>query len=111
MIITNVFGDLGETEFIFENKSANALVDQEILFTLTDIPIKQIFTDDEDSLFSVELKTEGESSENKSIITTQISNIASKAHSNCYFVCKTLRKSGQLFTLQWRISLLYEIQI
>ena len=89
--------------------SANAWVDQEILFTL--IPIKQIFTDDENSLFSVEMKMEGESSEKKSIITTKINNIASKAHSNCYFVCKTLRKSGQLFTLQWRISLLYEIQI
>ena len=109
MIITNVFGDLGETEFIFENMSANAWVDQEILFTL--IPIKQIFIDDENSLFSVEMKMEGESSEKKSIITTKINNIASKAHSNCYFVYKTLRKSGQLFTLQWRISLLYEIQI
>jgi len=63
LIITNAFGDLGETEFIFENKSANALVDQEILFTL--IPIKQIFTDYENSLFSVEMKMEGESSEKK----------------------------------------------
>ena len=43
--------------------SANAWVDQEILFTL--IPIKQIFTDDENSLFSVEMKMEGESSEKK----------------------------------------------
>ena len=59
IIITNAFPPIAESQFVFDNFTANALVDQELIFTFTDIPIKQINTTDE-ALFSVEAKTEAE---------------------------------------------------
>ena len=90
IIITNAFPPIAESQFVFDNFTANALVDQELIFTFTDIPIKQINTTDE-ALFSVEAKTEAEC-EGK-IITRQINTIPGVALF-CGFTCRTCEKDN-----------------
>ena len=111
LIFSNAFGSIAETELIFENRSANALVDQEITFTLTDIPVQKIYVDDEDSLFKVEIKTEGKSQiEDDKIITTQINNVASKAHFNCDYVCLTCQTENRMNCLTCKKEYPYYIK-
>ena len=90
IIITNAFPPIAESQFVFDNFTANALVDQELIFTFTNIPIKQINTTDE-ALFSVEAKTEAEC-EGK-IITRQINTIPGVALF-CGFTCRTCEKDN-----------------
>jgi hypothetical protein len=86
IILYNGFKEIGETEFIFDEINSNALVDQELIFTLKDIPIKR--TDDNEEIFSIEIKTE-----NNGIIT-QKNNFASTAYFECGYRCKTCDKDN-----------------
>ena len=88
LIISGGFDIIGETEFIFDDLNASALVDQEIVFTLLDIPIKYI-DEEEDSLFSVEATTISND------IITQIDTLPSNAHFNCILGCKTCEKDNR----------------
>ena len=81
LIFYNIFSDIGETEFIFDNKNSNALVDQEMLFTLKGVPINQ--SHDNEKIFAIEIKTESDG------IITQKNIIPSKAVFQCGYRCKT----------------------
>ena len=56
LVLYNIFNNIGETEFIFDNKNSNSLIDQELLFTLKGIPINQ--SHNNEKIFSIEIKTE-----------------------------------------------------
>ena len=82
----NIFEEIGENDFIFENQNSKALVDQEIIFTLKDIPINR--TNKNEKLFSIEIKTEKEG------IITQKNNLVSTAYFECGYRCKTCEKDN-----------------
>ena len=86
LIIYNGFHEIGETEFIFDDRSSNALVDQEFIFTLKDIPMNR--THDNEEIFSIEIKTESGG------IITQKNNLPSTAYFECGYRCKTCEKEN-----------------
>ena len=87
LVINNGFRDIGTVDFIFENQNSKALVDQEIIFTLKNIPIKQNHINNE-KLFSIEIKTESQG------IITQKNNLVSTANFKCGYKCKTCEKDN-----------------
>ena len=86
IIFYNGFKYIGETEFIFDDKNSTALIDQEIKFVLKDIKINR--TDEDDEIFSLEIKIE------RNGIITQKNNLASIAHFECGYRCKTCEKEN-----------------
>ena len=87
LILYNSFENIGESNFIFENQNSKALVDQEIIFTLKEIPINR--TNKNEKLFSIEIKTENEEK-----IITQKNNLVSTAYFECGYRCKTCEKDN-----------------
>jgi len=86
LVLYNIFNTIGETEFIFDNKNSNSLIDQELLFTLKGIPINQ--SHNNEKIFSIEIKTERDG------IITQRNIIPSTAIFECQYRCKTCEKEN-----------------
>ena len=86
LILYNGFRDIGEIEFIFDDRNSNALVDQEIIFTIKDVPMNR--THDNEEIFSIEIKTESEG------IITQKNDLPSTAYFECGYRCRTCEKEN-----------------
>ena len=84
-----VFTDIGESEFIFDNKNSSALVDQEIIFTLKNISITQSHSNALKKIFSVDIRIE---SNNGAII--QQTKLPSSANFECGYKCKTCENNN-----------------
>ena len=92
LILLNGFGDIGETEFIFDNKSSKALVDQEIIFTIKNVSISQSHS--LKKIFSIDINIENENG-----TTIQKNKLPSSANFECGYKCKTCENDNINFCL------------
>ena len=90
IIISNVFDQIAEPEFVFDDFKANSLIDQEIILTIKNVPIKQINLIDE-TFYSIEVKTETDGPNGK--VITQIDTVPGIAYFYCDYVCKTCNRT------------------
>ena len=88
LILKNGFREIGENVSIFENKDSKSLSEQEIIFTIKNIPINPNHFKNE-KLFSIEIKTINEQG-----IITQQNNLVSKAYFECGYRCRTCEKDN-----------------
>ena len=93
LILRNGFKDIGQNLTVLEDENAKSIAAQEIIFSLTNVPIKQNYKIME-KLFSMEAKII-----NNEGIITQENNLVSTIHFNCGYRCKTCEKDNVEFCL------------